>query len=423
MDVVRLGLPGTTSYLPDDIVEDYTSMIWTERYQDPGEFELKTPRISETFNLLPEMTLISHLDTKEVMMVESRLIGVDDNGYPELTVTGRSLDAFLEHRHVEASYGKRRKMTRMYTATGAAVVLIWNVVDNWSDKDVTREDDHPWTTKDQIPNVSVSDSVAVRGDSRNRWLKEGPLYPQLLDILIRDDLGIRIIRPKSTTMTRISVATGLATRGEVTRTIVPDVTSLRFDIYRGVDRSNLQSTNSKVIFSTLRGDIEKVSYLFSNKDLKTACEVMSGAGGADVYRPGGSGLTGLDRRVMSYDAGEPEEAKNKPTDPGKNATTAENNTYEADLADWRNRNNAIIADFLADIADEALRALKKQRRVSLLTGDISPLSLYKYKTHYDLGDTVTLYGDYNQTEQMIVSEYVRTEDSDGDRGFPGLVLP
>lgn len=425
MDVVRLGLPGTSDYMPDTMIEGYTSMIWTERYQPGGEFELKTPLIWETLALLPEMTLISHLDTDEVMMVENRVITVNDEGVKELTITGSSLDSFLDHRHVEGKYGKKRRMTQTYTPVGAAAVLIWNVVDNWAGKDVTREDDFSWTTKDKISNVAVSDSVPVslRGNSRRWWLREGPLYPQLFEILIRGDMGLRMIRPKSTSMTRVSVATALIDRGDITRTLVNDVTALRFDVYIGLDRSHTQSTNTKVGFSVLRGDIDSAEYLYSNKDLKTACEVMSGEGGADVYRSGDSNLEGLSRRVMSYDAGEPEEAKNKPDDPGKNATQNQNDNYEIDLADWKVRNNIIIAEFLADAAEDALGALKKQRRVSLFTGDISPLSAYHYKVHYGLGDTVSLYGEFGEVEKMVISEYVRTEDSEGDRGFPGLTMP
>lgn len=423
MDVVRLGPPGSSDYVPDEIIEGYTSLVWTERFQDPGEFELKTPLISETLNLLPEMTLISTRQTKEVMMVESRLIEVNAEGQKELTVKGRSLTAFFEHRHVEGGYGKRRKMAKNYSAINAAAVLIWNAVDNWSGKDVTREGDWPWTDKDKIPNVSVSDSAPATTPSRRWWLEQGPLYPQLYNILVKGDLGLRTIRPVSDRMTRMTIETALATRGNVTREVIEDVTSLRFDLYSGLDRTDTQSTNPRVVFNYLQDHIDSESYLFSNKELKTACEVMTGVGGADVYRGGDASLTGLSRRVMSYDGGEPEYKKDKPTYPGKNASAADQTKYESDLAEWQTEKAQIDAEFKADAEDDALRALKKQRRVSLFSGDISPLAPYVYKTHYDLGDLVTLRGDYNQSEKMIVSEYIRTEDAEGDRGYPGLILP
>jgi hypothetical protein len=90
---------------------------------------------------------------------------------------------------------------------------------------------------------------------------------------------------------------------------------------------------------------------------------------------------------------------------------------------WRNKRNAIAEEFKIDNADDALRALKRQRRVSMFTGNISPMAPYQFKRDYNLGDLVTLYGDYGQVEIMMVNEYIRTEDAEGDRGYPGLTLP
>lgn len=423
MDLIRLGPPGSTNYKQDRLIEGYDSLIWTERFQSPGNFELKTPLVEETLDILPEMTFVSILQSREVMMVENRLIEEDDEGRRMLTVSGRSLVAFLEHRHVEGGYNKKRKMAKKYSPTGAMAVLMWNVIDNFANKDVTRDGDFNWTDKDKIPNVSISESVPVTGELKNWWMTQGSLYPQLEKIMIKGDLGLRIIRPHSGPMTRISVETSLANRGDIIRTTVEDVTSLRFDIYNGLDRSHTQSTNPRVGFNYIQGHIENDKYLFSNQDLKTACEVMTGVGGSDVYRDGDASLTGWDRRVMSFDGGEPEYKKDKPTYPGKNASDAEQTKYENDLAEWEADKADTDAEFLSDVADDALRALKQHRRVKLFSGDISPLAPYIYNTHYKLGDIVTLYGDYNQTEKMIVSEYVRTEDAEGDRGYPGLISP
>lgn len=439
MDVIRLN---KASFYPNAVVEGYTSMIWTERYLEPGDFELKTFRVSETMTLLPKDSLISVLDSSETMMVENHSITIDDEGIAELTVSGRSLDAFLEHRYVEAPYSKRRKMAKSYPNVGAAAVLIWNAVNNPTGKDVTREGDFGWTLKDEIPNTSVTDSVHAPGEIKRRWLKEGPLYPQLFNFLLRDDLGLRTIRPQDTTAQRVSVASALATRGEITRTTITNITTLRFDIYQGYDRTELQPNNTKVIFNELQGTVDNASYLFSTKEAKTACEIISGQGGADVYRVGESGFVGINRRVMSYDGGDPEipaepEKPEHPKEPKSTASQAEKDAYQTDMdayrdaldiwqpkhTAWVTEKNAIIAQFLEDVTDEAFRALKKQRKVTLFTGEISPFSPYKYEIDYNLGDTVTLYGNYNTATNMVVNEYTRTEDAEGDRGYPGLVLP
>lgn len=425
MEVLRLGVPYDTTYLPDRLIEGYTSMIWTERFQEPGDFELRTNMIDETLQTLPEMTFITHLETDVVMMVENHEINVDEDGSKELVVTGHSLDAFLKHRHVQGAYGRRRRMPKYLKPRGAAMALIWNAIDNGSPYDVTRPNRRAVPERDKITNVMVTDSTPLEmiDEDKQWWLRPGPLYPQLQDILIRGDLGLRIIRPKSLYPVKVHFETNEENFGGIVRTPLAETDTLRFDIYIGVDRSHTQDDYPVVAFNVQQGDILNAQYLFAVQDFKTSCEVMSGAGGSDQYRNSTEMLyTGWQRRVMSYDAGEPD-LPDEPTEPPKNATNAENNQYDADMAEWRAEVDDIKAEFKADAEAEALRALKKTRRVSILSGDISSNTPHQYKQQYNLGDTVSLYGENGLTERMVVSEYVRTDDSDGDRGYPGLVKP
>lgn len=433
MDVFRLGPEGSNNYVPDELIEGYSSMIWTERFDVPGEFQLKTPLVKETLNLLPWDTLISHADTAEVMMVETHTIDEDEDGNDILTVTGRDLQSFLGHRWVEAPYQKRREMARVYTPTAAVAVLLVNAFDNASGNDLTRNDaDYPWTTLDKLPNISITDSVAVDSAVRRWWLKEGHLSEQMLTAMLKGDLGIRCIRPSGgSTGKVISVQVNpLEDRGTVTRTNVDGITSLRFDIYQGLDRTSGQSANTKVRFSTFKDDVVTAQYLFSKKEFKTIAEVISSVVIPDVGRNATEkALSGYKRRVMSFDAGEPDipAAPEKPAELRKNATNSERNDHADamdewidDHAAWENKRDNIIERFKEDAADDALIELKKLIHIKLFAGAISIDTPYRYKIDYDLGDQVDFYGDYNQTERMWVSEYIRTEDSEGDRGYPTL---
>lgn len=445
MDFVRLGAVGTTQYLPDVLIEGYNSLIWSERWQDHGDFELKSFDVDRLKKLLPQKTLVSHLETEEVMAVETHsieMVGEGEDAQPEITIKGRSVTTIFEHRFVEANYQKKRRMRKKYSATGAAAVLMVNAIDNNIGVDITRGDDdpdtegvindYPWTTKDRIPYVTVSESVAAEGEARWFQLEQGILYPQLTRILFSQDLGLRTRRPVLPNSVKvITVQTGLpSARGTIIRTQTANLETLIFEVYDGIDRS---SGANAVQFSQLQGHVLNPQYLESNQDHKTALEVKSGVVDVkDVFRSGDEGLTGWDRRVMDYDAGTPEipPEPEKPEELKKNATKAERDA-RADAMDewidkhakWKNKRAAIIADFKEEAGKAALSELKKMRRVDMLSGDISDLTPYIYKTHYFLGDTVLLVGDYNTAVKMIVQEYVRTEDENGDRGIPGLVAP
>lgn len=455
MDIVRLGPVYSTEYKPDVLIEGYSSFIWTERFFEDGEFELKTPLIKSTLDLLPEDTLISHLDTDEVCVVETHSISLDDNDNPELTVTGKSLTSFTKHRHIESTYQKKRRMRRQYSPTGAALVLLWQAFCNDTGADVTRGDtdpdtenilnDYAWNLRDVIDNVVITDSVITDGEGRRWWLEEGNLLPQLENILNKGDLGLRIIRPgEGSTGQVVRVKSGvLADRGDIVRTLTTGIQQLRFDLYEGLDRSESQSVNDVVQFSTLQGDLDRAQYLYSKQDFKTVMEVMSNYAPPDVSRNTTEGnYKGLKRRVSQFDAGDPEippepDRPERPDDLKSDATAAQISAHRDAMDDWRdamdvwrpkdakwrNKRDNIITEFKEDATKDSLRELKKARRISMLSGDISPFSPFDYKTHYFLGDKVTLTSDYAPPENVIVSEYVRTEDAQGDRGWPGLTAP
>ena len=442
MDFVRLGEAYSSTYLPDPIIEGYNSLIWTERFQEHGEFELKSFDLSLA-EKLPEDTLVSHLETREVMIVETHeiaMVGEGADAIPEITIRGRSVPSILEGRWVESTYQKKRRMRRKYSATSALAVLLVNAVDNTSGKDITRGDDesetpekndYSWTTRDAIPNVAVTESVAAEGTSRWWPLEQGILYPQFQKILVDADLGIRGIRPvEPNPAVVLTVKSNLAERGVVTRTASSNVTGLQFNVYAGVNRT---TGDGAVKFSLMQGHLENPIWLKSSRDFKTALEVMSGVVEVkDQYRPGESGYSGFRRKVMGFDAGSPElpDEPAKPREPRSNATKAQREQYRKDLdawqdkwARWDNKRDRIVLEFREEQISAAQRELKKARRVNMFSGDVSALAPYVYKTDYDLGDRVLLFDGAGKSQEMIVSEFVRSEDTNGERGFPGLVLP
>lgn len=443
MDFVRLGARYSTNYIPDKLIEGYNSLIWTERYDTFGEFELKSFDVDGLSKLLPEDTLVSHLETREVMQVETQsieMVGEGEDAVPEITIRGRSASIILDHRWVESAYQKKRKMRKKYSATTALCVLLWQAVDNNSGKDVTRGDatpdedhtmadgDFDWTVKDDIPNVQVTEHVSAEGETRWWNLEQGMLWPQFQKILVDADLGIRTLRPISPNPGKvITVKTNLADRGDIVRTDTADIPGFRFEVYDGIDRS------ASVQLSQLQGHIDKPTYLTSYASYKTEVEIMSGEiEVSDVYRTGEGGLTGWQRKTIGLDAGTPDIPPEpaKPDPLGKNPTKAQKDAYADDIdkwkakeGRWKNKRANIVADFREEQIKVANRLLKQNRKINMFAGDVSDVAPYKYKVHYDLGDTIMLFGDYGKSSKMVVSEYVRSENADGDRGFPGLVAP
>lgn len=425
MDVYRLD---KSTFVPNKLIEGgekgYSSMIWTERYIPAGEFELKTPFVLRTLQELPKGSLLSHRDTLEVMQVETHSIAITGDGYPELTVKGRSLDYFAEHRTLEGPYPKKKyKMARQYAAHEAALVLLWNSFVNVSGEDVTRAG--PWERDilDTVPNTVVTDSTTVTGNRKKRWLEGGQVGPQLIALLNENKVGFRTIRPipggTSGKIARITKSDVVEDSGAITYTQDDSINNLRWDLYNGKDRRR-GGPEKEVIFNYDSGHLQDPSYLWSIEQYKTMAFVISSSGVKKYYRDRAAEkiLAGLDRRVLWVDGGEIE-LKEIPDEKKPNESDAE---FAARKAAIREDNAQTREEFKEDLDNTGSREIEKADEVLMMDAKVAPDCPYVYKRDYDLGDKVTIVGQYEFDETMRVSEYVRTEDRDGDRGFPGLVV-
>ena len=144
----------------------------------------------------------------------------------------------------------------------------------------------------------------------------------------------------------------------------PDFTNktITFELYKGLDRTLQQSDRNRVIFSQGYGNINEAKYSVNDQLLKTVCYVGGqGEGSARTYVIAGDDtLTGLDRREVYINASDIQD---------EDLTTAE---YEAALL--QRGNNELENDVLANSFECVTNA----------DGN------FVYKTHYDLGDIVTI---------------------------------
>jgi hypothetical protein len=339
-----------------DFINNTTSIMWTERYAEPGEFEIVGQLSTGLREFLPLGTLISHVDTMEVMIVENHEIKEKTSEDPAVIVTGRTLDSFLDHRMIGVTVANGSSLVAEYIL---AAGLSWNQA-------VKLINDHLL-----LNNVIAQTNATGTGTNELRTINRGSALGALLDILAIDDLGIKTIR----------VNTFGFPGGRNTQTILL--------VHRGVNRAN------SVIFSWKGGDLETADYLFTDKKRKTAALVV----GRYIFVVESSGPTNYDRREMIVDASDIDGHLNAaPT--GSALTTVINKMHT------RGR-----------------QALAKQNRVTISRADISKLTNYQYRRDFNVGDLVSLDGNFGQIATMRVVEYVEIEDENGESGHPTLAIP
>jgi len=348
------------------IVKGWDSLMWVERYRDPCEFTLKAKVDSRLQDTLPIGSLISHVNSTEVMIVENHEINQTQNETPEITITGRSFETFLENRIVGANQDRNSPYITVpeYTIPAAASWLQTFVLlsDHISATNVL-------TGADALKNVTVLADVDYETTAEDRVIKKTDLYSAMIELLEIDNLGIRTIRP------------------------VGEQEALVLQIHDGKKKA------ASVAFSYDYGDIESASYLWTNKSLKNAAYICGKWVDAFID----SAESGYDRRMMYVDASDIDNQFNE-------APTG------TDLTAVR-----------AKMVTRGYQELAAQRRVAM--NNVKPYEskinwiTFKYRQDYQVGDIVSVDGSYNVTSQMRVIEYVEIHDENGESGYPTLAEP
>lgn len=408
------------------MLEGYESIIWTERDRPVGDFQITTKDVAKTVQQLPKNTLVSLRDSDEVMIVETHEVIEDEDGDLLLTVKGRSFESFFENRVMvgdmlhpvlvgkpnlnksddnadgtipeEPDSDASWEMRKEYTCGNAAALIVWNtIVDNnpvvTGISGVTEIGPQAWyegDPKDIMPNIVVTVDNSSTWEKQEWTLTLGSLYTEMKKILDVGQIGVRSIRPRLDPKSRRVASFDIWGDGTFVNT--PNITQLQINFFEGVDRSIAQLDRPAVVFSQAMGDIEDPEYLTSTENSKTIMVIDSDTWGAfTIGKNGNTSLnqTGLNRRVGYMAAQTPSKKRGNPK--------------------YKKR-----------LKREALRALRAQRPISHLDYEVAANSDYVYGKDYTVGDLVTVRTSFGVQTTMKVSEYIRTEDSEGDRGFPTL---
>jgi len=343
------------------------SIMWVERYLEAGEFEIRAALSSGLRDFLPLGTLISHIDTMEVMIVENHQVVEDEENDPSIVITGRSFDTYLENRIVG-----------MNLARAGSTISEYILAADYSSKQIVKMiNDHivnpPAAANDALTNViAQTDLATIAGGVQDaRTINRGNVSERARELLHVDDLGIRTIRRNT-----FGIGTGTSTQ-----TII--------DVYGGVDRTKT------VMFSWKSGDFSRIEYLFTQKQQKNSALVL----GRYIWTTVDTGPFKYDRRIMIVPA----------DDLDGNLTAVPS--------------GAALTALLAKMVIRGRQALKEQHYVTLAGADLSNMSAYQYRKDYGLGDLVTLDANYQNIITVRIVEYAEIEDESGYSGHPTLSLP
>lgn len=245
---------------PSRIIDNYESLIWTDRYNSYGDFTLTIKEAPYLMGPLRAYKFLTSSESDKIMMIETVEVHSqpDDEQGNLIKVSGRSVEAILEQRTNELDYSDEFEEVG---SPGDVAVRIVN-------RHMVNNTKQPL---DNIPNFTVEGGhpASPRVRFKNR---RDDLYSVVKSLCDSDDLGFRIRKNSDG--------------------------KLVFGVYKGLDRTNTESVAYR-LFSQDFGNLIDSSLISSIANYKNHARVIGARTTVDVYPPGTSiYVSGFDRRTL-----------------------------------------------------------------------------------------------------------------------------
>jgi hypothetical protein len=374
----------TNTFLPKDVIDEYVSAIWTERYSSAGDVRIVVPATTRNLEKLKEGTFLALRGSKEVMQLDT--VSIEDN---LMTVVGESLPKFLNQRltwfKAFLSGGIRPTVQDYTSSSMAAGAFIAEIVRMIAIDPVYWEDE--WDAinlnweQDAIPNLSLGD-VDTTGGPKKLTAVIGPLYDSIQQVAEKEGVGFTLYLESAEHDTGVS---------------------LKFTTYRGKDHTT-DGAYPLVRLTPALDSLTGVKELRSIANWKNVCYVFWAGKVTEFYEDPEAFIEGFERRVMMTD---PEKS------PVGHKEQRNDGTWYTEVSP---------EDIEAFLEQNAKDALANHNYILSIDGQTSPSNDYQYGIHYGLGDTIELEGLTGTISKARITEYIRSQDQEGAKEYPTITV-
>lgn len=359
-----------------DVVDEYISFIWTERWSSIGDFELVTIATpSNKYRFVPD-TKLSITQSKRVMIVETVEETDDVENGSILKVKGRCLNSLIQ----------KRVAARVSPITS----LILNTWDTYGFSPMELLDlyffsicyDGELSTGDIIPFVQLSGSLYPAENIPDPYpsgieysLKPKDLYAALREICDAYDIGFRFYRDPNAS--KLYFEPTMGSDRTMAQTDFPPVTFSQ-------DMANLIDTTEFTDYSNYYNAVQVI--YFYKDDLDNDVTISEFVKAAELDFSEG----GFDQKTKFLSVTQIPE-------------------------------DMLLVDVPAYLIKLGQEELGRSRPVNLYDGEVAKNSLYVYEVDYNLGDIVEVRGNDGGTAYMRVVEQIFKCDSAGEAAYPSLI--
>ena len=345
-------------------IDSYESILWVERYDEAGDFEIYTPitdYLIEVFSWVRsrrEKNIDSFAwlkGSEAVMIIEEIEMGKTERGSLMLKVNGRSLESMLERRIIW-----RQSVLHGRVQKGLEYLMKWNVME-------------PNEPERKIPGVifDYNDDPEIEAINKNVQYTGDNLYEVICETCLEFGLGFKM------TLT--------------------DDGKIAFRLYKGEDRSYEQTKNPFVIFSPKFENLLSSNLQETTENEKNVALVLGEDSAGDRRRYVVGTASGLGRRELYVDA---RDIQSEYYDDNGEQQTVPDDEYNEQL---KERGTEKLLDYKFDRQFEA---------------ELESVQSFIYGQDFFMGDIVQVETEYGIASRMRIVELVRSMDLNGYTTYP-----
>jgi hypothetical protein len=360
-------------YLKKDIIDGFSSVIWTERYYGDSKVELVVPLTPSMIDMLSVGAFLGLEESNELMILET--MNIEDG---KLKLSGISVLSWLNNRFVRTSASHNDRYWYLDGESPGWILwaMVYYMCVGGPYLDGTTPTGIPNPSELVVPGLGLYD-YDRSGSPQKVGIPYGPLYDAMLEFAKTYEIGMQIIL---------------------------DINAqypLQFRSYKGLDRTSGQTENPVIRFSPEMDSLTDIKEIQSIANFKTrvysfAPGLNPAEGETDLRTTpgisilGGSEYIGFDLRAKLLFA--------------EDITT-----------DQVGGSSSVLLDILEN---RAYTELTNNKYIRTVDGEIVPDSQFQYGVHYNLGDIIEVEGNSGTIQESRITEYIRSHDSSGEKAYP-----
>ena len=356
MDLIILD----TNLEPFAVFDTYSSLIWTDRYSECGDFEIVTAMTEELLTYIKQDYYIMRQDSEHVMVIEKLEIDTDAENGNNIMITGRSLESILDRRIVW-----NKTVLSGNLQDGIEKLLNENVIS-------------PSNESRKIPNFKMEKSTdpAIASLTIETEYKGDNLYDILTTLCEERSIGFRVT--------------------------LSEENQFVFSLYSGVDRSYDQTSTPYVIFSPNFDNLISSNYIESKSSMKNVTLVSAEDSDnrpeeedaeAPLIETAVGNVSGMNRREIFTDYG------------GISRKTEDDKTLSE-------------SEVIAMLRQRGKETLAENAEILSFEGEAETSTMFRYGEDFSIGDIVQVEDHYGHATKARVIELVTSDATDGFSVYP-----